>query len=387
MSRLSTRTALTIARGAPGPKKGRYGEGVRRVTDPEAAYSLAPVVLRRADILGFWSLPTAQRKLVFFDFFRPPSLDEAKRLDAGRVAAKAGDEIDVLRNELVAAKRRLGADGDPRDSPAALRRQMNYFRRDVIAPKFTRVVKAKGGANRKTVDPTINRAAQDLFDVMQELERHERTRRLNLDRAQGTIPRRVEAEVEAILAEAGEAVTESFTAISDNDFVRRTPTESSPSQNGLEDCSRLGKWGTRRPVAVLSEANLDLLALLVFCGIVEAAADHGQAKFLIFDDVFQSVDAVYRERACRYLAERFRDWQLFFTDHDRLWFSILGDTLRPVGVPYLPREIVRWSFEDGPMIRDAVLDPDGPLRRAMVHAEPWPFAPALVCSWRRSRIG
>ena len=124
---------------------------------------------------------------------------------------------------------------------------MNYFRRDVIAPKFTRVVKAKGGANRKTVDPTINRAAQDLFDVMQELERHERTRRLNLDRAQGSDPAPGRGRGRSNPRGGGR----SGHRVVHGDLGQRfrhasPPTESSPSQNKLDDCSRLGKWGTRR---------------------------------------------------------------------------------------------------------------------------------------------
>ena len=51
-------------------------------------------------------MPATKRNFVFFDYFRAPTLDNAQTLDAGRVAAKAGDAIDVLRNELVAAKQR-----------------------------------------------------------------------------------------------------------------------------------------------------------------------------------------------------------------------------------------------------------------------------------------
>ena len=163
--------------------------------------------------------------------------------------------------------------------------------------------------------------------------------------------------------------------------------EGAPDSNELEVVLDLANGATAAPESVLSEANLDLLALLVFCAISEAAADHGQAKVLVFDDVFQSVDAVYRERACRYLAGRFKDWQLFITTHDRLWFSVLGETLRSVGMPLLPREIVRWSFDEGPVIREALVEPDSSLYRAMGRmTRSRPAQPRAFYS-RRSLIG
>ena len=46
--------------------------------------------------------------------------------------------------------------------------------------------------------------------------------------------------------------------------------------------------------SVFSEANLDLVALLIFLSVLKGASEHGQAKILILDDVLQSVDSTIR---------------------------------------------------------------------------------------------
>lgn len=65
-----------------------------------------------------------------------------------------------------------------------------------------------------------------------------------------------------------------------------------------------------RPEDVLSEANLDLLALLVFTSIAKAAAEQAQDRVLVLDDVVQSIDTTIRTRLLEYLASHLADWQL-----------------------------------------------------------------------------
>lgn len=359
-----------IARGAPAA--GRFKGGVRKVHAPEAGFALAPIVLRRADILGLWSLPAAERKLVFFDYFRSSTPEDQQRLDAAKSVDVLQETILRLRREQSAARRRLGqfTKLDPRKLPSDPRR-LQTFRRSELVPNFTIEQKVGKNKTRRALRPDIAQAYNDLFSIVQELNRAERSLRLGSERSGGVSAKKVTSEVQDILADAASFLTESFRAISTSaGFVDRIELDSSPDSNRLAVGLRLVDGRSVDPTALLSEANLDLLSLLLFCAIAEASAQHGQAKLLVFDDVFQSVDAVYRELACRYLVERFRDWQLVFTTHDRLWFAVLTETLRGGGVPFLPREIVRWTFEEGPVIRDATLDPAAGLRRSIAAADP-----------------
>lgn len=359
-----------IGRGAPG--KDRHGHEVRRVDQPEPAFGLAPIVLRRADILGFWSLPPERRKLVFFDYFRAPSLTERQKLDAARVVRRLAERETQAQHDIDRARTEVARTSgiDARQIPRGYSRLRTFYG-EKLKPKFMVKQPKRSGGFQYRMEPPVYSAYQDLLRATLDLQRIQRSKRLNLARADGVETDRVQQEVQAILEEAGDLVTSSFAAISRSaGFVANVILVSSPDSNELTVVLELTTGDQADPADVLSEANLDLLALLVFCAIVRACADHGQAKVLVLDDVFQSVDGIYRQRACRYIAETFRDWQLVLTTHDRLWFSVLADTLRQAGMLLVTKEIVRWDFETGPVVRDALLRPDAGLRRAMDAADP-----------------
>ena len=104
------------------------------------------------------------------------------------------------------------------------------------------------------------------------------------------------------------------------------------------------------PQNVFSEANLDLLALLVFLAFAKESASKGQAKFLVLDDVLQSVDSSIRLLVAEYILHEFSDWQLVFTVHDRLWLEQLRELFRQSNHSFAECEIIRWKFETGPVI-------------------------------------
>ena len=129
-----------------------------------------------------------------------------------------------------------------------------------------------------------------------------------------------------------------------------------------------GETGTAH--SLLSEANRDLMALLVFVTVAQAAADSGQARVMVLDDVFQSVDAPIRVATMDYLLEQLKGWQLILTAHDRLWREQLTTLLRRHSRPVASVEIVTWRFEHGPTIRAAGGDLGSPLRGALEQGEP-----------------
>jgi hypothetical protein len=106
-----------------------------------------------------------------------------------------------------------------------------------------------------------------------------------------------------------------------------------------------------RPENVLSEANLDLLALLVFTSIAKAAAEQGQDRVLVLDDVVQSVDTPIRTKLLEYLAVHFDEWQLVITTHDRMWRELAFDTLESEGTAVMGLDITGWSYLTGPGVR------------------------------------
>jgi len=120
------------------------------------------------------------------------------------------------------------------------------------------------------------------------------------------------------------------------------------------------------PSQILSEANLDLLALLVFVSVAQEAATRGQARVLVLDDVLQSIDPVVRRSLVDYLLTSLDGWQLIFTAHDALWRRRLRAQLLQVGVPLVEVECKTWNFESGPTIVTPTRDDLSPLRNAML---------------------
>ena len=105
------------------------------------------------------------------------------------------------------------------------------------------------------------------------------------------------------------------------------------------------------PTQVLSEGALDLLAILLLLGVARACAERGQSRFLVLDDVWQSVDAVHRMATLDYLfSGRFGAWQLFVTAHDRLWAKLIERRARKCGFKLRTVQFRTWTQTDGPRL-------------------------------------
>jgi hypothetical protein len=174
----------------------------------------------------------------------------------------------------------------------------------------------------------------------------------------------------------GERIGELFAQVTSSNFVERVVLSRSESAlASLRIDLALANGAVCTPHQVLSEANLDLLALLVFLSFAQEAASRGQSKVLVLDDVFQSVDASIRLSIAELVLQEFSGWQLLFTAHDRLWYEQLLHLFRQKGRTVIAREIVGWSFDVGPTIRDARIDSDARLLDALNSTDV-----SLICS-------
>ena len=86
---------------------------------------------------------------------------------------------------------------------------------------------------------------------------------------------------------------------------------------------------------------------------------------LVLDDIFQSVDSTIRYRVMQYLIDRFSDWQILITTHDRLWKEQLIMLFRNHNKPLLQFEIMNWSFKEGPRIVSSINNFDEKLLRSV----------------------
>jgi hypothetical protein len=328
-------------------------------------FSRTPLVIRRRDILRFWETPAAERQLLFLPFFRvgpgverETPAERATRLEAERVQAKSRRNaglrklqavIHAKRNEIPAdlaafnswVDKRFYGGWDP------VRRRLRDKKR--LPPDEWRAI-------------THARAAiTDLRDIERQLDSAKRS-------AEKPIRNRELAEV---LAEASDDVTAAFKAISPHDSINRIDLSFGDETAVALDLSiTLSNGRTLGASDFLSEANQDLVALLVYVAISQAAAARGQARVLLLDDVFQSVDAPIRTAALNYLVARLRGWQLIVTAHDRLWQEQVTESFRNANVVLRRVEILAWTLEEGPDVRDRDGDYGAALRAALKDGDP-----------------
>lgn len=336
-------------------------------------FRLAPVTLKRQDILRFLDTDALSRGHVFFDYF-PATADE--------MAIRPEEELQMLEFESyelrIERKRHAQALSDSLGTS-----QYDLEKRDQVLLALKDTVldgqplhKAQNDGTWETVSDEVRKPAESLLAVQQRLSAIKKEFARG---AQTLNPVRYKAQA-GLLADAlegiGHALTAAFREITGATYVERIDVvfgRSGPV--ALDVVVELA--GGRRcfPQQVFSEGFRDLLAILFFAMVAQKATEHGQAKVLILDDVFQSVDASIRTGTVDYLLTNFRDWQLVVTVHDRLWFEQLRTLFRRHGHPFVEHELRRWGFESGLDLSSDGAAIDRPLRRALEDADP-----GTICS-------
>jgi len=316
---------------------------------PHPDFSLVPIALRRDDLTRFWETPERQRQVLFRGFFEQPGRGGWMRLGT--------DEEEVLRRQREERKgeraRHLETLAEPlgllpKQIPLGSLIDFDRFVTDSFAASF--------GRNWPTSGPSTDPVDAACFAAAVAARRLTR----EILQIQGKL-RSAEAAplgqtaLAEVLTSAQEELSVAFAEISgQGSFIAGIELQS----GGIGDLSlriRVNLVNGRcvSPEEALSEANLDLLAMLIFTSILWAAAEQGQAKLLVLDDVIQSVDAQIRARLLEYLLEHFADWQLVMTTHDRLWHEHVVRAFGRAGKPLERFEIRRWSLLDGPLLANS----------------------------------
>jgi hypothetical protein len=360
-------------------------DGSWSITDktPHHAFNHGPFVLRRSDILQFLSTPESRRQFVFADF----------RVGLGREAKVQGEEFEDLPNQtiaqaeeqLFAAKNKLrryaillGArlECDPSEIPI----EENDFNKLIVNRLYDGLSSEEArtrGIERGRLDPDIKQILWHYRDSMRVVSETGSLIRALKRRGTSKPPNELRLRgVRKTLDDIGDRIGEHFAEVSSSKFIRRVVLDSGDSTLALLKIDlELANGAMCTPQQVLSEANLDLLALLIFLAFAQESAAQGQAKLLVLDDVFQSIDASIRLSLAELILREFSSWQLLFTVHDRLWHEQLLHLFRQKGRTVLDREIVHWTFDRGPTIREATVDPDVRLLEALNSSDA-----ALICS-------
>lgn len=152
-------------------------------------------------------------------------------------------------------------------------------------------------------------------------------------------------------------LSDAFKEISNTDYVDSIAFSVADISATSFDIEVTLKNGRKEPPErIFSEANYDLMILLLYISMIRVGSEMGQEKVLVLDDVLQSVDSTIRTRFMAYVLREFCDWQLFITCHDRAWLNqlrYLFNNLEQGGYhPYKEFDIIDWSFDTGPIVQE-----------------------------------
>ena len=154
-----------------------------------------------------------------------------------------------------------------------------------------------------------------------------------------------------LLEEAEKFLYTSFVKISNADYIKGVKLKiGNESEVSLEIIVLTDTGIKVQPQNIFSEANYDLVILLLHLSLFRVCANNGQSKFLILDDVLQSVDSSIRTRFIEYLLSELREWQLIITCHDRLWLNQLKHLFNRNSHRFKEIHITGWTFLSGPTI-------------------------------------
>lgn len=197
----------------------------------------------------------------------------------------------------------------------------------------------------------------ELAQGIDELSEKKEKRRRELNKLRDTL-RRENLPVflkEEYYEKAGELLTQGFVKISELDYIEKIELSTGgETLNSLTIKIQLCNGKVVSPTQIFSEANYDLMILLLYISIIRVGIKkEKKAQVLIIDDVLQSIDANIRTKFMSYILKELKGWQLIITCHDRLWLTQLKHIFKHNGIQDCKEfHISNWSFETGPIIKE-----------------------------------
>ena len=319
----------------------------------------APFILRRKDILRFWELHSAEKLRLFLPY--EYDTEEELLINSSEQVAAIEKERNYLKNE----KRKIieilvqyyKFDSDD----CSNKNKSEFF---MFIKLYNKGKTLKQLSNKHPMKKNLKKL-DDIFNKI--LEKNAELKSAKKNAIEEKVPLKQKERLQLVMKKIAPTVTGAFKNISKtNDFVRDIViTVAEKSEVSLEFMTFLDSGAKVEPSLLFSEANRDLLAFLIYLEYIHEAGESEQAKVLVLDDVFQSVDSTIRFRVMRYIVERFKDWQLIITTHDRLWKEQLVLLFQNHNKPLQALEIARWTFENGPQILGSINNYDQKLLHVM----------------------
>lgn len=328
-------------------------------------FALTPIALRRSDIISFGIIPKDKRQVLFFTFLYQhftkieDVLKNSVHWEGDQFIKSLTDTYVQLKQERKEKIEELAQliNVPVNHIPFGERIKFEtYINTQLKIKGFTRkgnkLVAKYFKFGRKEVK--IKELADDIIELIKRIKevKDATEKELNPNVYGVTVQQRRESNAQFIL-KASEFLSKSFIEISNLDFVESIRLELGDyTSASLEISVILKNKKISTPNQLFSEANYDLMVLLLYISLIRAGAELGQAKVMILDDVLQSVDSVIRAKFMDYILRECKDWQLIITCHDDLWLNQLRYLYQKNGLSYKEFKLTNWTFEEGPFLME-----------------------------------
>lgn len=338
-------------------KDGDYPRLKSYPSDSHSSFLQVPVILRRNDIIAYNYIEESQRQVLFFSFLY--DLKGSVKNDNDPEIISLRDDLLILKNsrrelfEKIAKCPYISIDSIEQMSHDQTL-MMKYINNRIVSRSYknkTGYLKPHMHIVSDQSYNNIKRYTFDLAGITQQI------RAINANirnkKAINNDSKRIFANLASILKDASIFLSDSFKAIANINYIQSISLSvANISVASLNIKIKLVNGVQTSPNLIFSEANFDLMILLLYISIIRLGVLKGQHKFLILDDVLQSVDSSIRVKFIDYLLLNMPDWQFIFTCHDRLWLNQIKYLFNRRGHQFKEFHINSWDFLAGPTVQE-----------------------------------
>ena len=324
-------------------------------------FSIVPVVLRRSDIISFGYMPREERQVLFFSFFydNHRTLNDVEK---NAIHWKNSPYIISLKDKYVDLKKRRREEVNKLAKLLATdSSNIPYGEKNVFLDYISKIINKynnRGGSQTKLstiqnkfgeiiseVSENIVKLTDEIHDINVESETL-----LNSDIFRTKIAER-KIQNEEFIKKSAKLLKESFLEITNIKCIKNVELIlGSRTSASLDISITLDNGRKTTPNQFCSEANYDLLVLLLYISLIRASSELGQSKVLILDDVVQSVDSTVRGKFFDYIVQKCKDWQFIVTCHDDLWKNQMRTIFNRNGHSFKEFSLLNWDYYKGPVL-------------------------------------
>jgi hypothetical protein len=308
-------------------------------------------VLRRKNITSFWDLHESKRQLIILDFFK--DLENQKDIPTVNDLEGIITDISSLKKERVDIIGLIITEINLKYSS-----EQHFFENTKLDEIIKKHLEVTHDVKNRKIDKNLLQEyfSNSTIDIINKLKFLNQQLK-DLNKKKKTIENPVkknnfEQQLTDFLHSISKDVTDDFICYSSLDYIKDIQIVlGEQSSFSLSFIVEMNNGQKISPQKVFSEANLDLLAIIVYLNIAKKAPDKGQSKVMVLDDIFQSIDSEVRISIIQYICTNFKDWQIFYTVHDKLWYTLLSNELGKNKITNrIEYRIYNWNYEYGPTI-------------------------------------